>query len=322
MPTWGEILFELQQSAQLNNGNPDFDGVRRKYLGQLHQLTGRNVILYYTDWLAGGGPMSSITLEDMQGMMEVCKDIHGPLDLILHSPGGSAEAAASIVHYLRSRFDHIRAFVPLAAMSAGTMWALSADVIVMGAHSQLGPIDPQIFMPQAGRYVPARAIVEQFERATEECKKDPSALGAWFPIIQQYGPSLLSECQDAELLSKTLVKDWLTKYMFAGRDDPAADADVVAEYFGDYSSHRSHALGIDRDTAIAKGLEIELLETDPALQDAVLSVHHATMHTLQGPAVKLVENHLFRAFCKIQQPMIVPGIQLQPPGATPMIPTS
>src|SRR5258706_6904061 len=116
-------------------GQPvDFDSVRRKYLLNLHQLTGRSVILYTTDWLRGRIPgATSIALEDMQGMMEVCKNLPGPnLDLIIHSPGGSAEATASIVKYLRRKYTHIRAFIPLAAMSAATMWALAADEIYMG----------------------------------------------------------------------------------------------------------------------------------------------------------------------------------------------
>jgi ClpP class serine protease len=150
MPSWGEILVELQDPAtRLPNGSPDFDGVRKKYLSALRTLTGRPTILYYTDWLSGGGAASSITLEDMQGMMEVCKDLEGPsLDIILHSPGGSPEAAASIVRYMRTKFTDVRAFVPLAAMSAATMWALSCDRIVMGKHSQLGPIDPQMVSAQ------------------------------------------------------------------------------------------------------------------------------------------------------------------------------
>lgn len=186
MPTWGEILLELNQSATARGGLPDFDGIRRKYLAQLAALTGRDTILYYSDWLAGGVPEAAITLEDMQAMMEVCKGMHGAgLDLLIHSPGGSAEDTASIVRYLRGRYTDIRAFVPLAAMSAATMWTLSADVIVMGAHSQLGPVDPQVLPMAGGRYVPARAIVEQFERAKEECKNDPGVLGAWFPILQQ-----------------------------------------------------------------------------------------------------------------------------------------
>ncbi len=67
--------------------------MRRKYLTQLHALTGRSTIIYYTDWFSTSGEVVSITLEDMQGMMEVLKGLPGPeLDVIIHSPGGSPEA--------------------------------------------------------------------------------------------------------------------------------------------------------------------------------------------------------------------------------------
>lgn len=52
------------------------------------------------------------------------------------------------------------------------------------------------------------------------------------------------------------------------------------------------AWGIDRDAAKAQGLVIEDLEDDEALQEAVLSVHHAIMHTMGMSLVaKIVENH-------------------------------
>jgi ClpP class serine protease len=156
MPTWGEILGELKQTPPNGAGGTDFDGVRRKYLTQLHALTGRDTIIYYTNWMGAGAKRNvSVVLEDMQGMMEVCKDLPGPaLDLVIHSPGGSPEATASIVRYLRTKYTEIRAFIPLAAMSAATMWALACDEIVMGKHSQLGPIDPQL-VTSAGQF-PAR----------------------------------------------------------------------------------------------------------------------------------------------------------------------
>lgn len=318
MPTWGEILQEFQlPENRLQNGAPDFDGVRRRYLKQLSELTGRPAILYYTDWFGKGGPATSITLEDMQGMMEVCKDVKGPaLDVVLHSPGGSPEAAASIVRYLRTKFKNMRVFVPLAAMSAATMWALAANEIVMGKHSQLGPIDPQLVSPMWT--APARAILRQFEQAKDECR-DPALLGAWVPILQQYGPALIQQCEAAEALALRLVDEWLQQYMFAADADKAKKAERVATYFASYDEHRSHSLGISRDQARRRGVTITNLEKNQALQDAVLSVHHATMHTLQGPAIKIIENHLGRTYAKlapqvaIQVPAgaVVPG-QLQP----------
>ncbi|MGH9079227.1 MAG: SDH family Clp fold serine proteinase [Acidimicrobiales bacterium] len=277
--------------------------MRRKYVAELAALTQRPTIVYYTDWFGKGGPASSITLEDMQGLMEVCKDLPGPnVDIVLHSPGGSPEAAASLVRYLRTKFSHIRVFVPLAAMSAATMWALAGDVIVMGKQSQLGPIDPQMV---AGAWTaPARAILRQFEQAKEECK-DPALLGAWMPIVQQYGPALIQQCEAAEALALRLVREWLERWMFAGETDAAAKAEATAAFFADYEVHQSHSLGIDREQARARGVRIEDLEASQALQDAVLSVHHATMHTLQGAAVKIVENHLGRTFAKVTQQIVM-----------------
>ncbi len=316
MPSWGEILQELQATIPQPGAPPDFDSVRRKYLAQLHALTGRPVILYATDWLGGGPPQAAINLEDMQAMMEVCRGLPGPeLDLILHSPGGSAEATASIVRYLRTRYKHIRAFVPVAAMSAATMWALACNEIVMGKHSQLGPIDPQLITPQGS--IPARAILDQFDRAKKECSENPSLLGAWLPILQQYGPALIEQCENAERLAKRLTTEWLVEYMFADADDPKRKADRVVDFFADHRLHQSHSLGISREQARRRGVVITSLERPQALQDAVLSVHHAAIHTLSGPAVKIVENHLGRGFFKIAQSL---QLQLPVPIAVPAAP--
>ena len=144
MPTWGEILKEFQQSAP-KDGPPQFDLVRRKYLLQLSEFTKRAVILYASKWTQPDpnvAPESvSIVDEDIQGLMEV---IHGvkatELDLIIHSPGGSLEAAEAFVLYLRTKFNHIRVIVPQQAMSAATMIACAADSISAPRMGQFLPI--------------------------------------------------------------------------------------------------------------------------------------------------------------------------------------
>ena len=314
MPTWGEILNELNETVPPNGGLPNFDMIRRKYLASLHRLTGRPTILYYSDWIDGGGlPDSSMTLVDIQGFMEAVKGMRGQnLDLILHLPGGSAEVALRVVRYLRTMFSgEIRAFVPLAAMSAGTMLALGCDRIVMGAHSQLGPIDPQI--PQLSgdlvRYVPARAIIQQFDKASEAIKRDHSALLTWTPILGQYGTSLLAECEAHEKLAKTLVGDWLAEWMFKG---DRGRAESVAEWFADFDVHLSHERGIDRDQAREQGIVVDDLEDSDALQDAVLSVHHATIHTFAVGPVKIIENHMGNAFIK-HRALIGPSLPVVQP---------
>lgn len=304
MPSWGEILHELRAASR--NGQIDFDRIRRKYLQRLSQLTKRDVIVYASDWPTASTPDTLIDLSDMQGLMETFYGLSCPnLDLILHSPGGSPEAADRLVRYMRSKFAHVRVFVPLAAMSAATMWALAADEIVMGKHSQLGPIDPQLIttLPNGQSWqVPARALREQFNDAARDIESNPQRLATWLPILQQYTPGLLKIAEDAELLGKELVREWLVDYMFKDHSDPQAVADKAADFFADASMHKSHSRGIDRKQARDAGLLIVDLESDQELQDAVLSVHHAVMHTLAAtPCVKLVENHQGRAYMRMVQ---------------------
>ena len=215
--SWGDVLKELQQA--LTSGQPlpaglnPFDVIRRRYLVRLHEATRRNVILYASKWTQAPADPDAVSIvpEDLQGFMEVLTDLDPAvgLDLVLHSPGGSAEAAESIVKYVRAHFTDVRVIVPHAAMSAATMLACSANKILMGTHSFLGPIDPQFIMQQEGGgriAVAAHAILEQFALAKKECA-DPTLLPAWIPILRQYGPALLVQCQLAQDLSRTLVAE-------------------------------------------------------------------------------------------------------------------
>ncbi|MDI9398060.1 MAG: serine protease, partial [Euryarchaeota archaeon] len=233
MPSFSEILLEIQ--TELNNKNPAaYDTVRRKYLTTLANKTKRNTILYATKWTQPGTVdprFITISEEDMQGFMEVVHGTSGDnLDLILHTPGGSPEATAAIVSYLRSKFNNIRVIVPHAAMSAGTMLACASDQIIMGRHSFLGPIDPQIQLqtPLGFRSVPAQAVLDQFNQAKKECE-NPKNLSSWLPILNQYGPTLLVESQNALDLSRKLVSEWLEIYMFKGQDGAKDLSNEIAE---------------------------------------------------------------------------------------------
>jgi hypothetical protein len=261
--------------------------------------------------------MLSITANDIHGFMEAVHGLTGrDLDLIIHSPGGSAEAAEAIVLYLRSKFDHIRVFVPHMAMSAATMLACAADQIVMGNHSFIGPIDPQLQIqtPLGVRIVAAQAIIQQFEMAQTE-SADPAKIRAWLPMLSQYGPDLLATCLNAGDLSKALVSEWLSRYMFQGDPNGDQKAEDIAGWLGDHRIFKTHGRPISREVAEQHGLNILELESDQPLQDAVLSIYHAVAHSLGSTgAVKIIESHLGKAYLEMVQTMMVgmPAQQLQP----------
>lgn len=235
--------------------------------------------------------------------MEAFYGLAGPsLDLVLHSPGGSGEAAAAIVSYIRSKFSDVRVFVPHEAMSAATMLACSADVLFMGRQSYMGPIDPQFSFgvtPLGPQSIPAQAILDQFERIKAEYVKDKDSLAVWIPSLQQYGPALIQQCQNALDLSKELVTSWLAKWMFKNVADGAAKAAQVANALRDHKAFKTHARPLDREYLRSLGMRIIDLESDQQLQEKVLTVYHAAMHTfLATGATKIIENHAGRAFIK------------------------
>lgn len=300
-------------------GVSPFDYLRRKHLAAITQRTQRNTILYATRWTQGGGDSSvlSITPEDVHGFMEVIHGLTGSkLDLILHSPGGSAEATEALVSYIRSKFSDVRVIVPHAAMSAATMLACSANRIVLGKHSFLGPIDPQLIVQsEIGlRPVPAHAILEQFALAQKQCQ-NPAFLPSWLPMLKQYGPALIIQCQYAQDLSKQLVLEWLKRYMFANNPtNGQLLAEDAARALADHGTHKTHQRFLSRDYLKSLKLEIEDLETDQGFQDDVLSVYHATAHTFNGtPAAKIIENHLGKAFVKMEQALLIQRPNPKPP---------
>lgn len=321
MPTWGELGEELQkiQARVAQEPNPaigPFDILRRKYLEKLHQHTGRATFLYYSGWMdKPQAPPETLSVvgADVCGFMEACSNAEksdGKLDLFVHSPGGDADAAEQICEYLRTQFNHIRVIVPLQAMSAATMIALSADEVVMGNHSQLGPIDPQLLIqtPEGPRQASAQAIKDQFDLAQEQCK-DPAALPAWMPILRTFAPGLLAACDHAAKRAEEIVSTAMAKYMLAGDENASEKAAEAAGWFGDAKTLLSHGRPVRRDEAREHNVVVSDLEQDDDFQDLVLSVHHATMHTLAGtPAAKLIENENGRAYFLMQQ-----QLQLQLP---------
>lgn len=287
MPNWTQVLAEINgEQAQ----SPT-DRVRRKYLRKLHQATGRNVIAYYSGWLYrdGRAPGLSIGDDDKNGFMTAVHNLDRSrgLDLILHTPGGSLPATESLVDYLRALFGtDIRAIVPQLAMSAGTMIACACKEIIMGKESSLGPIDPQI----GG--VGARGVLEEFERAVAEVKDDASRLPLWQTIIGKYHPTFLGDCRKACDWAEEMVRDWLATGMFSDKPNAKRIATAVAQKLSDHGAARAHSRHLSITECQEAGLVILPLEENDKLQDLILTVHHAYMHTFsQTPANKIVENH-------------------------------
>lgn len=300
MPNWSEVLKEIQVTHQNNPKQNPFDLVRRKYLKEISSQTGRNVIAYYSGWLQKPkAPDTAVNDKDKSGfMLTIHKMVKSEgLDLILHTPGGDLAATESLVDYLYLIFGHnIRVIVPQISMSAGTMIALSAKEIILGKHSNLGPIDPQM----GG--LACQAVLDEFEEAKKDIKKNPQAAALWQVIIGKYHPTFLGACKQAIDWSESMVSKWLKENMCVSDTSKVAD---ILKMFADHKKQKSHARHISKKECENVGLNIISLEDDNKLQDAVLTTHHVFMHTFSNTnAVKIIENHNGIAYVEQSVPVM------------------
>jgi Serine dehydrogenase proteinase len=325
MASWADLVKQVESLHPQARGQWVLDQAKVQ-VGRLATLTNQNVIFYASGFLQKpqvAGQFLSITAEDINGFM-TC--IHGMdcskgLLLLLHTPGGSPDAAATIVSYLWSKFTKIEVLIPTYAMSAGTMIAMAGNNIIMGRQSQLGPTDPQLIMNNMPHS--AHSIVEQFDEAKKEIANSPQLAGAWLPILQPFGPALLQTARKAIAYTQQLVTQWLEQRMLAGEQNAATTSKAIAEHLGG-AQHGSHGRRIDREAARALGLKVTDLEGKPELQDSALTLYHlATVAFEQGPMSKMMISTNGNQWIKnVPAPpaMQLPIFQMAPaavPGAVP-----
>ena len=330
MPGLTEIKGEILAEAKKGDRGP-FDTVRFRHMRRLAEITGNHAAVYASCFVQKPvAPASSITNEDVHGFMDIlCGADKGKgLDLILHSPGGDTAAAEGIANYLNRHFNgrRIRVIVPYMAMSAATMLACAADSVVMGDHSSLGPIDPQIVLNHGGhrRQIAAHSVVGEFNYlmgmgGAPEKQVDilsgrrvvPDALPtlkvpfekAWADaVLARYPLGLLDACRRLIKKSEAEASDWLEERMFAGEPDGAKKAARLAKYLADHDHFMSHDRRISAAEVEGKGMKVERLEEaeNGKMQDAVLSIFHALSHAFSlTRATKIIASDSGRIFARM-----------------------
>jgi len=157
---------------------------------------------------------------------------------------------------------------------------------------------------------PAFLIKKQFELAEEQISEDPQMLRTWAPILNQYGPSLLVQCDESIRLSKRLVESWLGQYMFGGDKDAAVKASRLADYLSNWDNFGSHERAVTMTDLEREGAAVVHLRDDEAFSDAVWGAWNGVSLTMANTGlVKLFENS--RGGTRLMQQQMI-GIQQAP----------
>ena len=199
--------------------------------------------------------------------------------VILDTPGGLAEVVERMVAAIRFKYIEMVVIVPDQAMSAGTIFALGADRIMMDYFSRLGPIDPQF--EKDDKLVPALSYLNQYERLNQKAK-DGELSSAEYALLSKLDLGELYQFEQARELSVELLVKWLSQYKFKGwtrtetrgvevtQEVRERRAQEIATLLNDTERWHSHARGIDMNTLRSEvGLKIDDLADHPTLHQNV-----------------------------------------------------
>lgn len=319
MSTFQELVEGIKDPKQHHD-------LRISLIKEIEEITKRKLIVYAADFNKSHPAVpNSINQTDLTCFSDLIEKIDcDSIDILIHSPGGSAEATEQIVSMLRENYKDIRFIIPRMAKSAATMFALSGNKILMDDRSELGPTDPQVMIPVPGgiMFVPAKSILNGFNKAKSIIESEGTdSLPAYLPMLNKYDLHLLEICETSLKLAEELVREWLKKYMFEGKKEKEELAKEISGHFLEHDDHKSHARPITISKAKEWKLDVEDMRENKDLRDKVWKLYCAIeLFFDRSAAVKLYENAYGTSLMKnFPQPQVImqgppPNMPKQPQG--------
>lgn len=270
---------------------------RREFIQQIEEVTKRHIINYSATAFGFGAEM--LDNSDIANLTRVIGKIDGfqGVDLILTSSGGQPESAEKVIMTLRHFYDDdLRVIVPESAKSAATIVALGAQEIVMGYCSELGPIDPQVFVPdESGRGIfrSTHSIIQSVDanlhKLHEAIANGEPYLG--YLRLLDFVPNLafVEECRLAQRLAREIAERWLQMTML---EDQRGRATEIADKLSRADQMFSHSRAIDYRIAQDElGLNVRYLPPDDELWRLVWELHiRSRWHSAQNGWAKIIES--------------------------------
>ena len=248
-------------------------------------LLGKLTLVMESDAMAIYGRMDSslpvLVRDEIERTPPDCrKDI---LTIQLDTGGGLIDSVEKTVEVLRHYYRRVDFIIPGQAMSAGTIFALSADNIYMNYFSQVGPIDPQFFVD--GKWIPGLGYLEKFEELNEK-SKNGSLTPLEYGLVLKLDVGDIHRYEQAREHSVELLEKWLPAYKFKNwtetegsksevtREMKQNRAKKIGQILNDTKKWHAHSRRISMKTLQGEvGLKIEDFEKKPRLQEIVNSLH-------------------------------------------------
>ena len=206
------------------------------------------------------------------------------IDVLLATPGGSAEQVIYFNNALRARFKSVDFLIPYKAMSAGTLWALAGDRIWMDSRAFLGPIDPQV-PSKDGRFIPLQALLtlltmiqHEGQKALAQGQQPPWSLVL---LLREMDQKQVGHALTATKYVATMAAQYLEQYKFKAWASHKSGAAVtlqerqsraaeVADLLCSHDRWKAHGHAITREDLESEvRIKIDRPESVPGLERAL-----------------------------------------------------
>ena len=269
--------------------NMDIATEIRRALAAISDIRKRPVVCYAANMVNNNiKSQTGIDTTDDLPFLEMLRNVDAEskdIDVILVTPGGSAERVSHYVNMMRKRFDNVCFIIPFLSMSAGTIFCLSGDEIIMDESACIGPIDPQV-PSKDGRFVPAQSILTLLAdiQARGQIALSKGCQPNWtdIQILRNLDPKEIGNATNASNYSISLATSYLRDYKFNNwtihsssgtpvtAEDKEKRASEIAQQLCDHSIWKTHSRGITRDVAESVcRLNISHPEDVPGLNSAI-----------------------------------------------------
>lgn len=229
-------------------------------------------------------------------------DLSEGLALFISSPGGDGLAAERIINVCRSysKKNEYWTIVPGKAKSAATMICFGASKIIMGATSELGPIDPQLTIPEGGtvKRFSAYNVVESYNDLFSRAVKEKGNLQPYLQQLANYDEREIKELMAALSLSEDIAIRSLASGMMENMSEK--DIKKKIEIFLTPKRTKTHGRPIYSEEAKGCGLEIETKDVKDKFWELVYELYIRTNNFVSTKTAKCIEskNHSFWAGVK------------------------
>lgn len=276
----------VQVMTEQNQGHDTRKGI----FVELEKKIKRPVVSFFTSF------KFPVMIEDadadmLEGVLQKI-DLSSGLALIISSPGGAGLAAERIINVCRSysKTGEYWVIVPGKAKSAATMICFGSSKIIMGATSELGPIDPQIATSEDGKLkrFSIDNVIESYDDLFSRAVKEKGNLQPYLQQLANYDEREIKEFRAALSLSEDIAIKSLASGMMTSMPENVIKKKI--KIFLTSKPKKTHGRPICREEALDCDLKIDSIDVRDEFWQLVYELYIRTNNFVSTRAAKCIES--------------------------------